>query len=69
MMADTLGELHAMADKLGLKRIWFQPRSSPHYDITLETRAEAVRLGAIEVDRRGIVEVIRRLRAKEQKLS
>ena len=66
MLADTLEELHAMADKLALKRSRFQPLSSPHYDITWEMRADAVRLGAVEVDRRGIVAVIRRLRAKKE---
>lgn len=63
MLADTLGELHAMADAIGMQRRWFQPRSFPHYDVPQDRRALAVALGAVEVDRRGIVCVMRRLRA------
>jgi hypothetical protein len=63
MIADTLDELHAMADAIGMQRRWFQPRSFPHYDLPQERRAEAVRLGAVEVDRRGIAAVMRRLRS------
>ncbi len=52
MAADTLGELHAMADQLGVKR-WFQDKpGAPHYDICKSNRAKAVRLGAVEVSRR-----------------
>ena len=32
MLADTLEELHAMADLIGIKRKWFQNESTPHYD-------------------------------------
>ena len=62
MVADTIEELHAMADRIGLKREWFQLLSSPHYDLSKTKRAEAVRAGAIEVDRYGIVAVIKRQR-------
>ncbi len=47
MMADTLEELHAMADAIGMKRTWFQPLSSPHYDLTASRRAKAIALGAV----------------------
>lgn len=53
LTADNDEELHAFAAKLGLKRSWFQspPKSSiPHYDITENKRAQAVQLGAIELD-------------------
>lgn len=51
MVADTPAELHAMAAKLGVRR-WFQnDASTPHYDICLSKRAEAVKLGAVEIDR------------------
>lgn len=50
MEADTLDELHEMADKLGLKRSWFQDKSIPHYDVSKSIRAKAVELGAIEED-------------------
>lgn len=63
MMADTIGELHAMADRIGLQRRWFQPRSTPHYDLSVSRRALAVRAGALEIDRRKVVEIIRRIQA------
>jgi hypothetical protein len=44
--ADTLEELHAFAKKLGLKREWFQPRSSPHYDLSPAKHAMALMRGA-----------------------
>ena len=49
LVADTEEELHAFAARLGLKRAWFQAKSSPHYDLTANKRAQAVRMGAIEI--------------------
>jgi hypothetical protein len=57
MFALDLGELHAMADTIGLSRRHFQdPKavgkiSWPHYDIGKGKRALAVKAGAVEVDR------------------
>lgn len=62
MIADTLDELHAMAAAIGMRREWFQQRSFPHYDVSLTRRAAAVKFGAVEVDRRELVMIIRRLR-------
>lgn len=64
MLADTLDELHAMADKIGLRRAWFQDHASmKHYDIgTDRIRALAVAAGAVECDRRTFVGHMRRLR-------
>jgi hypothetical protein len=69
MFADTAAELHDMAAALGLRRYYQCPdaptkarASFPHYDICLAKRLEAVMLGAIEVDRRGGVEVRRGIR-------
>lgn len=39
-------ELHTFAEKLGLKRAWFQ---GDHYDLTPGKRRLAVNYGAIEV--------------------
>ena len=64
MLADTLDELHAMAGQVGMKPEWFQPGSTPHYDLNEEGRDRAIQLGAIPVDRKGLVAVIRRLRQK-----
>lgn len=65
MLADTDEELHAMALAIGMRREWFQspPAHHPHYDVSLSRRKLAVALGAVEVDRRGIVAVMRRYRA------
>ena len=60
MMADTLEELHAMADQIGVARRWFQNKRSPHYDICLSKRALAVGNGAVECGREKIVELHRR---------
>ncbi len=62
MMADTLDELHAMAERIGMKREWFQPKSSPHYDVSLARRAQAIEHGALVADKYKIVELIRKYR-------
>jgi hypothetical protein len=63
MVADSVGELHAMADLIGLKRNWFQDKGSmPHYDICLSKRKRAIRAGAIEINRHDLVALIRRLK-------
>ncbi len=56
-MVSTVGvdELHAMADRLGLKRSWFQTGSFNHYDITPPKRLMAIRFGAVSVDSRLIL--------------
>lgn len=62
MIADTLDELHTMAAAIGMRRDWFQVASFPHYDVSLTRRARALKLGAVEVDRRELVRIMRRLR-------
>jgi hypothetical protein len=48
MMTDgDLSELHDMAQRIGLKRSWFQPKSSPHYDLTPNKRRLAIQHGTI----------------------
>lgn len=69
MLADSLEELHEMADKIGVARKWFQgDASSPHYDICKAKRELAVTFGAKEVGRRELVEVIRSIRAQKSPL-
>lgn len=48
-------ELHQMADRLGLKRSWFQTDSFNHYDIVPTKRAMAIRFGAHEVTSRALL--------------
>jgi hypothetical protein len=63
MLADSIEELMAMADNLGLHRRHFQPWSHPHFDISLGYRGRAVKLGAVEVTRRELVDTMKRYRA------
>jgi hypothetical protein len=60
MLADSAAELHAMAERIGCRREWFQ---GDHYDIPLFRRAHALRLGAVAVTRREMVMIRRRGRA------
>ena len=55
MIADRVDELHAMADKIQVKRKWYQGPPvtvNPHYDICMAKRALAVEFGAQEVTMR-----------------
>lgn len=65
LLADTLEELHVMADRIGVARRHFQGKekaSCPHYDICLSKRSLALRHGAVEISRQELVLVIRRIR-------
>lgn len=63
MTADSLEELHEFASKLGLKRSWFQARSTmPHYDLTENKREQALKLGAVFKSARA--QAIERMRAR-----
>jgi hypothetical protein len=63
MIADTVAELHALATKIGIQRKWFQDDMCfPHYDIALSKRVEAIKAGAIVVDRRQLGLLMRKIR-------
>ena len=48
MTADTLEELHAMADLIGHRPSWFQGDASvPHYDVVPSRRQRALEAGAM----------------------
>lgn len=55
MIADSVEELHRMADSIGVSRRHFQDKRIPHYDICKSKRRIAVDLGAIEADELTIV--------------
>lgn len=60
---DGLDELHHMADALGLHRHWLHRRPGlPHYDVPHWVKAQALRLGALEVSTRELVTRCRRAR-------
>lgn len=64
MVADTLDELHDMAEQLGV-RSWFQTKARyPHYDICRTKRAKAIALGAVECDRRTLIQKAKALKAE-----
>ena len=68
MIADIPEELHAMADRIGVARKWFQDpargkASFWHYDIAKSKRAIAVAAGAIECDRSAFVGAMQRIRS------
>lgn len=65
LIADSLDELHEFANRIGMKRAWFQNDSRlPHYDLNKNRRAIAVRMGVVEIDRREFVSKMRELQAK-----
>ena len=61
LLADTEEALHAMADRIGVARRWFQHGRYPHYDICKAKRALAVKYGAKEIDRKQFVAIAVRL--------
>lgn len=85
MFADTLDELHAMADAIGIQRKWFQspPAASwEHYDISLGKKDLAIARGAVLTDRYGasyfvakqrgnaaMIERIEALRARRERIA
>lgn len=64
MIGDGVAELISFAVAIGMREEWFQPRSSPHFDLTEELRKRAVAAGAIELDRRAFVRKLQELRAR-----
>jgi hypothetical protein len=62
-IADTPEELHAMMDKIGVQRKWYQVKASgDHYDISRSKRALAIKHGAIEITVRQLAGMCRRFR-------
>lgn len=63
MVADSLDELHAMADSIGIHRKHFQEgKGHDHYDICKSKRNLAIQNGAIEVTAKEIVRICRKNR-------
>lgn len=63
MFADTADELHEMAKNIGLLKSWFQNDVRlPHYDLTPKRRAAAIGLGAKEVTRQELGEILKQRR-------
>ena len=65
MAADTLDELHEMAQKIGVAKKHFQNKEGkPHYDICKQNKLKALELGAIEVNDRELILLFRALAEK-----
>jgi hypothetical protein len=67
MWADSLEELMAMVDTIGVQRKWLQqpPKASwVHFDIAMSKKSLAVKAGAILTDKYGPVEHVARLRSE-----
>jgi len=62
LIADTIAELHVFAACLGLKRNWFQDKTIPHYDLTMNKRREAVKLNAISISRNQFIALVKKYR-------
>lgn len=64
MVADTTEELLVMADKIGVARRWLQNPGhyQEHFDVCKAMRVRAVALGAIEIDRYGLADILKRKR-------
>lgn len=62
MVADSREELDAMADAIGVARKWIQypGTNREHYDICKSKRVKAVALGAVEIEARELVQLVRK---------
>lgn len=66
LVADSVEELHYFAGRIKLKPSWFHDQSSfPHYDLTKNFRLLAVKLGAIEIVKEELVDIMRTFRARK----
>lgn len=73
MFSPDLGELHAMASRIGIQRRWFQNPltmrvSWPHYDIDVASRTIALGFGAIACDRYQTVAIAAIIQGRPDKL-
>ena len=62
LIGDSVEELIAFAERIGMDREWFQPKSSPHFDLTVYGRELAVEHGAIELEPRAFVAKLREIK-------
>jgi len=71
LWADTLEELYAMVDAIGVQRKWLQqpPKASwVHFDISLAKKALALEAGAVLTDKFGPMEHVARLTGNKKQL-
>lgn len=60
LVADDVDELLDFANRLGLKKEWFQYRNKkiPHFDLGVKYRQKALQYGAIPIDNKKLHELI-----------
>ena len=60
MIADSTDELLKTADSIGVARKWIQKpgTAKEHFDISLSKRQMAIKLGAQEISRRALAQII-----------
>ncbi len=62
LTADSLAELHAFAEAVGIKRCWFHAGARhPHYDVTEAQRDAALANGASAVTQRELLKIALRI--------
>lgn len=61
MIADTEEELEEMANKLKLNLAWWQYKGTykSHFDVSKSVREKAIELGAMVIDRRELVDILK----------
>jgi hypothetical protein len=62
MVAGSIAELHEFAERMGMKRHFYQgvKKGHPHYDLTTQRKKDlAIHLGAIVVSPKKIVKLSR----------
>lgn len=65
LVADSLAELHEFADKILLKRCWFQNHHDhPHYDILGKKVKMALDAGAQRISSKELLPIAKRLAVK-----
>ena len=67
LIGDTEEELVAFAVSIGLKSFWIQRTGIVHFDLNDSKRKQAVKAGAIEIDRNQFVEKLRKVRQFRRK--
>jgi hypothetical protein len=65
LIADSKEELiHFATKNLAMKESWYQPKSTPHFDLTKSRRDVAILHGAIPLQRREFVQKLREIQQK-----
>lgn len=68
LCADTVDELHQFAYKIGLKRCWFHGvrKGHPHYDLHGSFNKIVIEQGALLVNTRNLIKLLKKEFPKEQ---